>query len=82
MDLKRFIDGIEIIRRYYNKPDGHHISAEHDAFFLYPTDRLLSADDLAAVVALGWLQEGVDFDEAKDDLTAAYMPGEGWYCFT
>ena len=43
MKLNNLIEGLTILNRYYDKPDGYHTCAEHDMFYAGPTDRPLSA---------------------------------------
>jgi hypothetical protein len=73
MKLDEFIDGLAILRRYFDK-DGYHIGAEHDIFYVYKTDRPMSFADATAMQELGWHQP-----EAED---GPYDPDEGWAAFT
>lgn len=79
MKLSNFVDGINLLRPYYDDPDGYHIGAEHDEFYMYQTSRPLSDDDLKKLLALGWLQTdgGAHADSPQD-----YDPEAGWMAFT
>jgi len=74
MNLQNFIAGISIARSYYDKPDGHHIGAEHDIFYLYMTDHPMKPEDVERMRELGWFQEG------RGD--RGYSPDDGWAAFT
>lgn len=75
MKLSNFVSGLEILRPYFNDPDGFHIGAEHDQFFVYATDRPVAEDDVTRLRALGWFQP-----EGEDG--APYDPADGWSAFT
>ena len=75
MKLSDFIDGLTILRPYYNDSDGYHIGAEHDQFFAYMTDRPLSDEDVNKMRELGWFQP--DTGEGN-----GYYPEDGWSAFT
>lgn len=72
MTLNNFLAGIDIVRPYYDDPDGHHIAAEHDIFYLYATSRPMSEEDVKGMRVLGWFQEGIG---------DVYDPNEGWAAF-
>ncbi len=74
MNLKNFVDGVNLLRHYFTDPNGYHIGAEHDEFFVYATDRPVSPEDLVKLDAMGWSQPEVDED-------APYDPAEGWRAF-
>lgn len=79
MKLSAFVDGINILRAYYDDPDGYHIGAEHDEFYMYATDKPVSDDDLKKLLALGWFQsDGGAHEETPQD----YNPESGWMAFT
>ena len=73
MDLGSFVAGVEIIRKYYSVQDGHHLAAEHDQIYLYPTDHPMSDEDIAVVKDHGWFQDDVSGDE--------YDPTSSWSCY-
>jgi hypothetical protein len=78
MKLHELSQAIQILTPYYDDPDGYHVGAEHDVMYLYATDRPLSAEDVARMLALGWFQES----GATDDDPEAYDAEEGWQSFT
>ena len=79
MNLKNFVDGINILRPYYDKQDGYHLGAEHDEVYLYATDKPVSEEDLKKLLSLGWFQsEGGAHEETPQD----YNPSSGWMAFT
>jgi hypothetical protein len=78
MKLSELLQGIQILSTYYDDPDGYHVGAEHDVLYLYATDRPLSAEHVARMLALGWFQES----GATDDEPEAYDAEEGWQSFT
>lgn len=73
MNLKAFVDGINILRPFFNDPDGYHIGAEHDQFYMYATDKPLPPEEVSKMRELGWFQPDSD-DE--------YEPSDGWSAFT
>lgn len=76
MKLSNFIDGLAILRPYYDDPDGFHIGAEHDQFYAYATSREMSHDDVLKMRNLGW------FQPAQDDDASPYSVEDGWSAFT
>ena len=79
MRLSNFINGINILRPYYDDSDGFHIGAEHDQFYAYATDRALSPEDQKAMCELGWFQPESGFSEDSDGID--YAPEDGWSAF-
>lgn len=80
MKINDFIEGIQILSKYYDKPNGYHIGAEHDVFYVYSTDRQVATEDLNKLCELGWFQDADtgDEDEFKPE---HYDPEEGWQAF-
>jgi hypothetical protein len=76
MTTAKIIEGLTILEKYHNHPDGYNCDAEHDVLHAHRTDRPLKADDLSRMIAIGWLQE------RRDLQTDGYDPEEGWCCFT
>lgn len=74
MNLRNFMAGLEILRPYFDAPDGYHLGAEHDQIFVFATDRPVSDEDVAKLRGLGWFQPDLDED-------APYDPAEGWSAF-
>jgi hypothetical protein len=82
MKTKDIIEGLTILERYRDKPDGYNCDAEHDVLYAYATDRPVEQPDLARLIELGWFQE-VEYDEDDGEFTAnVYDPEEAWACFT
>lgn len=75
MKLNNFIEGLQILQPYYDKPDGYHIGAEHDEFYAYATDKPLTPEHVAKLRELGWFQA-----EVEDG--APYDPAESWSAYT
>lgn len=78
MKLSELITSLEIVKSYYDDPDGYHVGAEHDQIYLYVTDRPLSASHVQLMLDMGWFQEG----GATEDDPSAYDPEESWMSFT
>jgi hypothetical protein len=80
MKLSNFMQGLEILRAFYNDPNGYHIGAEHDIFYAYATDKPLTTEALEQLVALGWFQENRSSD--GEFRVSDYAPDEAWSAFT
>lgn len=81
MKTKDIIEGLSILEKYRDTPDGYNCSAEHDVLHAYATDKPVEQPDLDRLIELGWRQEV--FAGADDDVVAThYDPMESWYCFT
>jgi hypothetical protein len=74
MNMDNFIRGITILQAYFDQPDGYHIGAEHDQFYIYPTDQPLTALGVKELFAIGWFQP-----DAED--TDVYDPEQGWSAY-
>lgn len=77
MKTASIIEGLTILEKYRDKPDGYNCSAEHDVLYAHATDRPLELADLEKMVMLGWNQVGCNSFGAQD-----YRPDESWYCYT
>jgi len=75
MRTKDIIEGLTILQGYRDKPDGFDVGAEHDVLYAFATDRPLSAEDVARMIALGWHQEG------RSDDGPEYDPEESWAAY-
>lgn len=73
MKLSKFIEGLNILRPYYDK-DSYCIGAEHDQFYAYATSRPLTTEDVEKMRSLDWFQP-------EQDDGAEYDPDEGWSAF-
>ena len=80
MNLNNFTQGILTLSKYYDDSDGYCISAEHDIFYMYATDKPLSSKDVKAMIDYGWLQEEADYEDEFEP--KHYMPDEGWAAYT
>lgn len=74
MNLRNFMAGLEILRPYFDDPDGYHLGAEHDQIFVFATDQPVSDEDVAKLRELGWIQPDLGED-------APYDPAESWSAF-
>ena len=64
MTLNNLIEGLKIFKKYYEKEgDNYCISAEHDVFYVYKTDKPITEEDFNKLIDLGWIQEDVDGEE-------------------
>ena len=81
MKLSKFIAGLTVLRPHYTGEDGYHLGAEHDVIYLYPTDTPLSRDEVAALLALGWMQENTERNDDGEMEVEHYDPTEGWRVF-
>lgn len=74
MRTSSIIEGLTILEKYRDKPDGYNTGAEHDQIFAYAPDIPVSPDDATRLALLGWFQEGMQHGE--------FSPLEGWACYT
>jgi hypothetical protein len=83
MKLSDALIGIQTLQPFYDKPNGHHLGAEHDQIYLYPTNRPLTPEAEATMREAGWFQpDARPVEDADNSNTAPYDPGEGWSAFT
>ena len=80
MQLNKFIEGLAILSQYYDKPDGYHLSADHDIIYIYPTDKSVPDADLKRLIELGFFQPDVDTDDDRYSV-GFYQAGEGWAAY-
>lgn len=79
MNLKDILTGIKILQPYYDKPDGYHLSAEHDQIWLHSTNRPVSREDVQKLIDANWFQEDADYeDEFKVE---HYDPEQSWTAY-
>ena len=81
MKTKNIIEGLTILEKYRNDPDGYNCGAEHDVIYAYTTDAPVEEKDVLRLIEIGWCQEGIDSDEDDEFNIGMYDPEEGWYCF-
>lgn len=77
MQLNKFIEGLQILQKYYDDTAGYHIGAGHDQFYAYVTDKPLSPEDVQKMCDMNWFQSECEFEGPSD-----YQPEEGWSAFT
>jgi|JI8StandDraft_1071087.scaffolds.fasta_scaffold598636_1 hypothetical protein len=86
MKTPKIIEGLTILQKYRDEPDGFHTGAEHDCIYAFQTSKPLSQEDLARMIELGWFQEDTDYgddEETGGDFAAKhYDPEESWCCYT
>lgn len=75
MKLSKFIEGVSLLSAHYSNLDGYHIDAEHDQFFMHPTDTPLSHEEFTKLCSLGWFQDEVERD---DNWNFEYDKDCGW----
>ena len=81
MEMQKFVDGLAIFAPYQKAGKSFWGGAEHDQFFVYPTERPMSAGDVEKVVALGWFQEDVETTGEEDFEAKHYDPAESWAAY-
>ena len=59
MNIAEFLEGVTLLRPYYDNPDDYHIGAEHDVIYVYATDKPLPEGVVKKLCELGWSQEDV-----------------------
>lgn len=86
MKTPYIIEGLTILQKYRDEPDGFHTGAEHDCIYAFQTSEPLSQEDLARMIELGWFQEDADYgddEETNGDFAEKhYDPEESWCCYT
>lgn len=83
MKTSAIIEGLTILEKYRDKPDGYNCGAEHDVLYADATDRPVEQPDLDRLIELGWFQEDAYTDDDADEFVAVhYDPSECWACFT
>ena len=83
MKLSNFIDGLNILRPYYNDGNDYNIGCEHDKFYAYKTDIPLPPPIFKKMYDLGWFQpergNSLKYDPGYD---SEYDSNDGWSVFT
>lgn len=79
-DTASVIQGLSILQKYRDEPDGFHIGADHDVIYAYPTDEPVSDDDLTGLISLGWYQEDADWGDSEEFQAEHYSITESWWC--
>lgn len=81
MQLFDFRKGLEILSQHFDNPSGFHIGAEHDAFYVYPTDRQMNPENILKMIELGWFQEHDERDYNNSFSLKDYRPTESWCAY-
>lgn len=71
MKFDDFIEGLDILKKYFINTSGYHIGAEHNTFYVNATDDPVSEFDYNYLKKLGWLQNN----------KLVYTQSESWYCY-
>jgi hypothetical protein len=74
MKTKNFIEGINILSKYYTDIEGWHLNCEHDQFYCNTTDTELTKEDVEKMRELGWFQP-------DEEDTSGYNIEDGWSAF-
>lgn len=80
MTLGEFLAGAEILRPYYDDPNGYHLGADHDVIYVYNTDRPVLPADLERLAAMGWQQDNTSHEDGEWRV-ADYDPEESWWAY-
>jgi hypothetical protein len=81
MKMNDVIEGLQILQKYFDDPNGYNTAAEHDQIFVYPTNKPVSPEDVARLRELGWFQP----DAGSRGVEAGkepYEPEDGWTAYT
>lgn len=80
MTTKTVIEGLTILEKYREKPDGYNTGAEHDQIYAYATDKPVDEADLKRLVELGWFQE--DAETGDEEFGVKHYDADvGWTCY-
>lgn len=64
--LNEILQGLLILKKYFDAGNKYNTGAEHDVFYVYKTDRPLSNSDVKEMKKNNWFQEDVDdYDEEE-----------------
>jgi hypothetical protein len=73
--IKDLLEGIAILSKYYEDPEGHNYTCEHDEFIMFRTQTRVDKEDYLALIDLGWDQPEAGNDDHDYDL---YDEEESW----
>ena len=76
MKLNELIEGLKILQKYYDQPNGYNTGADHDVIYIYQTQKPVSEEDLKKLHEFGFFQSGYKLENGE------YNPDEGWQVFT
>jgi hypothetical protein len=74
--IRNLVDGINILRQYYDNPDGYYVGADHDEIYLYCTDRPVSKEHFDLLTAMEWHQYSIGCDNQN---YVTFVTGWGIY---
>jgi hypothetical protein len=80
MTTAKIIEGLTILEKYRNEPDGYNCGAEHDVLWAYATDKPVEGADLDRLIEMGWAQDRESYEE--DFGPQHYNPEESWRAYT
>jgi len=79
MKTTGIIEGLTILEKYRDQPDGEECYTHHDMLHIYATDQPVESDDLERLIELGWSQH--DDPAAKEVFSAKhYSVAREWVC--
>lgn len=81
MKTTNIIDGLNILRAYYDEKNLYTMGAEHDVVYAYATNKPLIKADVEKMVDLGWAQHDADTGDDEDFEAKHYDPEEGWAAY-
>ena len=81
MRTKDIIEGLTILEKYQDTPDGSICGAEHGQLFAFDTDQPVVGDDLDRLIEMGWFQEDADLGEDRKFMAKHYDPSVGWAAY-
>lgn len=82
MRTAAIIEGLTILEKYHDRPNGFNTGAEHDILYAYATAQPVATADVERLVELGWWQGEVHIDGDEEYAAKHYEKDEGWECFT
>lgn len=82
MKISDFVDGIQILRKYYKSENAFCIGAEHDIFYMYSTDTPVESADIQRLVELGWFQPDAEAGDDGEFSAVHYDQHESWAAYT
>lgn len=78
MNIDELVKGIQVIRKYYDDPNGYKCDAEHDIFYMNRTDRPIECNDLNTLIDLGWFQDDAYLGDDDEFNVEHYDTSETW----
>lgn len=75
MQFNDFIEGCQILNKYYNG-NVYPMSPSRDEIYFEPTKIPIEKSDFLRLIELGWIQEDVEEDSTE------YIPNSYWIAYT